>query len=161
MILPTSARMSSLASSLVFSSFRASNGARRYRVKRDFDQIDRSEFREWAFATIRDYFERAIAEIDQVPDIRGRYRSLSQTSFTCTILNKALDHCTAHITVHSRGEVGLGDIYYSFEEDASPNTANGAFHIEADEYELYLSGMMGIGTDRETYSPEAAAEHVD
>jgi hypothetical protein len=135
-------------------------GARRYRIKRDFDQIDRSEFRERAFTTIREYFERAIAEINQVPDIRGRFRSLSQTSFTCTIVNKALLHGTAHVTIHSRGESGLGDIYYSFEENASPNTANGTFHIEADEYELFLSGMMGFNADRERLSPEAAAEHL-
>ncbi len=36
-------------------------GVRRYRVKRDFDEIDRSDFREAAFGVIRDYFERANA----------------------------------------------------------------------------------------------------
>ena len=136
--------------------------ARRYRVKRDFDEIDRSDFREAAFATIRDYFQHAIAEIDTIEDLRGRYVSLSTTSFTCTIVNRARDRGTAHITVHGRiGNFGLGDIYYSFTENASDNTANGGFNIKADEYELYLSSMMmGFGSDEERLTPEAAAERL-
>lgn len=65
---------------------------RRYRVKRDFDEIDRSDFREAAFAVIRDYFQRAIEEIDAIEDLRGRFVSLSPVSFTCTI-------ATGHVSV--------------------------------------------------------------
>ena len=36
----------------------------RYRVQRDFDEVDRVDFRESAFATIRDYFQKATNEID-------------------------------------------------------------------------------------------------
>ena len=137
--------------------------ARRYRVQRDFDEIDRSDFREAAFATIRDYFQRAIAEIDTIEDLRGRFISHSPTSFGCTIVNRARGRGTAHITVHGRkGNIGLGDIYFSFTENAAPNTANGGFNIEADEYELYLSAMMmmGFGSDRERFTPEGAAERL-
>ena len=45
----------------------------RYRVQQDFDEIDRSEFRETAFATIRDYFQQQIAEINTVSKLRGRF----------------------------------------------------------------------------------------
>ncbi len=37
---------------------------RRYRVKRDFDDIDRAEYKEKAFGTIRSYFKNAIEELD-------------------------------------------------------------------------------------------------
>ena len=140
----------------------AQPSVRRYRVKRDFDEIDRSDFREAAFGVIRDYFERAVAEIEAIEDLRGRFVSLSAISFTCTIVNRAREHGTGHITVHGRREkVGFGDISYSFSENAPPNTANGMFTIEADEYELYLSSMMmGIGQHEEKLSPETAAEQL-
>ena len=136
-------------------------GVRRYRVKRDFDEIDRSDFREEAFGVIRDYFERAVAEIDAIEDLRGRFTSLSAVSFTCTIVNRAREHGTAHITVQGRKEnVGLGDISYSFTENAPPNSANGMFTVAADEYELYLSPMMGFGGQQERLTSEAAAEQL-
>ena len=132
---------------------------RRYRVKRDFDEIDRSDFREAAFAVIRDYFKRAIEEIDAIEDLRGRFVSLSPVSFTCTIVNRARERGTAHITVHCRGgNFSLGDIFYSFTENAPPNTANGCFTVQADEYELFLSSsMMGFGRPEERVAAEAAA----
>ena len=137
--------------------------ASRYRVQRDFDEIDRSEFRETAFAAIRDYFQQQIAEIDMVSDLRGRFVPRGPNSFGCTIVNRArvLNHGTAHITVHcGNGRMGLGDIYYSFSENADPNSANGSIHIESDEYEMYLSGMMPFGSARERLSPEEAAERL-
>ena len=136
-------------------------GMRRYRVKRDFDEIDRSDFRKAAFGVMRDYFERAVAEIDAIEDLRGRFTSLSAVSFTCTIVNRAREHGTAHITVHGRREnVGLGDISFSFAENAPSNTANGMLTVEVDEYELYLSSMMGFGGQQERLTPEAAAEQL-
>lgn len=139
----------------------AQAGARRYRVKRDFDEIDRSDFREAAFGVMRDYFERAVAEIDAIEDLRGRFKSLSPASFTCTIINRAREHSTTHITVHGRREnVGLGDISFSFAENAPSNTANGMFTVEADEYELYLSSMMGFGGQQKRLTSEAAAEQL-
>lgn len=137
------------------------SGVRRYRVKRDFDEIDRSDFREAAFAIIRDYFKSAVAEIDAIEDLRGRFVSLSAASFTCTIVNRAREHGTAHITVHGRRDnMGLGDISYSFTENAPANTANGMFMIEADEYELFLSSMMGFGQHEKRLTPEVAAERL-
>jgi hypothetical protein len=133
---------------------------RRYRVQRDFDEIDRSEFREQAFATIRAYFESSAAEINTIEDLRGRFVSHPPTSFGCTIVNRSRSRGTAHITVHSvSGGIGLGDIYYSFAENAQPNTANGGFNVEADEYELYLTAMMmGFSGDHDRLTPEGAAE---
>lgn len=132
---------------------------RRYRVKRDFDDIDRSKFRDEAFSVIRDHFKRAVAEIDAIKDLRGRFVLNSSTSFTCTIVNDMRRRGTAHITVQRRGEsMGLSDISFLFSENAPPNTANGMFTIEADEYDLYLSSLMGIGNNRERFTPEAAAE---
>ena len=136
---------------------------RRYRRKRDFDEIDRAEFREAAFAAIREHFEREIGELTALGDVRGRLVPRSETSFSCTVVNKAMQRGTAHITVHSRsGEgVGVGDISYSFQENSPPGQANGFFTIEHDEYELYLQSiMMMFGHDRNRLTPQEAAETI-
>ena len=135
----------------------------RYRVQRDFDEIDRSDFREAAFAAIRDYFQQRIDEIDTISDLRGRFVPRGPSSFGCTIVNRArvLNRGTAHITVHcGNGRMGLGDISYSFSENADSDSANGFFHIESDEYEMYLISMMTFGSGRERLTPEEAAERL-
>lgn len=133
---------------------------RRYRVKRDFDEIDRSDFRNEAFEAIRSYFEAAIAEIDSINHLRGRFVAIGPQTFGCTVVNRAMDRGTAHITVHARsGNVGLGDIYYSFSENAPPNTANGGFTIESDEYDLFLKpSMSAFSGHDERLSVQGAAE---
>ena len=101
-----------------------------------------------------------VIEIDSIDALRGRFVPLTETSFTCTLVNKARDRSVAHITVHCRGSShGFSDIFYSFSENAADNTANGGFSIKADEYELYLAPMMfGSGRDDERLTAEGAAE---
>lgn len=134
----------------------------RYRVKRDFDEIDRSEYRDASFETIKDYFRRAINEIDAVDDLRGRFVERGVNSFGSTVVNRARQRGTAHITVHCRDSgVALGDIYYSFKENAGENTANGTFNVSSDEYEQYLVATMGIfGNSSDRFNSEQAAEYL-
>ena len=138
---------------------RVSSG-RRYRVKRDFDEIDRSDFRKEAFDEIRRYFESAVAEIDGIEGLRGRFVAVGRQSFACTVINRGMDRATAHITVHARTEeLGFGDIYYSFSEHAPTNTMNGGFSIESDEYDLFLrSNVFGAYNNLERVSAQEAAK---
>ena len=116
----------------------------RYRIKRDFDQIAQSDFREQAFETICSYFKTAIDEINSINGIRGRFRVISNQSFSCTIINQNLAQGAAHITVHTgNGPGSLGDIYYSFSENAPTNIAHGWFYIKSDEYSLFLQHTRG------------------
>lgn len=132
---------------------------RRYRARREFDDIDKAEYRENAFKVIKSYFQSAVQELNSVEGLRGRFTDLSETSFGCVIVNRGLGRGTAHLTVHGgRGRHGFGDIYYSFSEDAAENTANGWFNVEADEYELHLKASMTLTRDERSMTPEAAAE---
>ena len=140
--------------------------ARRYRVKRDFDEIDRSDFRGHAFSLIREYFRNAIAEIDNIDDVRGRFEDITAKSYGCTVVNRALagGRGTAHITVHC-GDDGIfefGDIYYSFEKHAPTGHANGSFSVDADEYELHLRALdFGFGADhKERLTPEEVGKRI-
>ena len=131
----------------------------RYRLKRDYDEIDRADFRRTAFNLIHDYFRKSIDEIDQIEDVRARFEELGPRCFTCTILNKAKRDGTAHITIHESSEShGLGDIYYSNTEAASPNTANGSFQIKSNDYDLYFeAGAFFTGETEQQMSPQYVA----
>ena len=114
---------------------------RRYRLKREFDSIDKDEFREKAFAKIQDFFRQSIEELNEIGDpIRARFEEMGANAFTCTVLNKGARGQEAHITIYSNGTSSFHDgaISYSFSKRAAGNTANGFIRIEADEYELYL-----------------------
>lgn len=140
--------------------------ARNYRVKRDFDEIDRSDFRDRTFSLIRDYFQKAISEIDNIDDLRGRFEEITNKSFRCTVVNRVLvgSRGTAHITVHCGNNIfGLGDIYYSFEQHASTGHANGSFSVNADEYELYLSALMDFrfnADHQERLTPDEVGKRI-
>lgn len=131
-----------------------------YRIKKDFDGIDRADFRDAAFRSIRDYFQKSIAEIDTVEGLRGRFRELGPQSFSCTVLNQMKDRAQAHITIHAASSSqGFGDITYSFSENAPANTANGWLSVESDEFDLYLMqhGFSRMGADQRV-SQQTAAE---
>lgn len=136
----------------------AETTARRYRVQREFDEIDRSDYRQAAFVTIKGYFRNALAELESVEGLRGRFNDLGETAFGCVVVNRGLGRGTAHLTVHcGRGRHFFSDIYYSFVENAAENTANGGFSVESDEYELFLRPMMGLSGNGGRLTPEAAA----
>jgi hypothetical protein len=141
----------------------AKQEARRYRIKKEFDTIDRANFAQKSFTTIRDYFEASIAELNQVGEpIRARFEKMSETAFTCTVLNKGTRNGVAHITVHLSGGRFLGDITYSFSLRAPDNTANGHVSVLADNYEQYLSlnsFRFGAGEEKRL-TAEAVAEAI-
>lgn len=143
---------------------REASNVSRYRAKRDFDDIDRSEFRERAFQEIRAYFREASAELDSLDDCRARVTDISPTAFGCTIVNRACNRGTAHLTVHrqSSSRSGIGDICWSFEENAAQNAANGWLSIENDEFELFLRlQSFGLGSEeRRKMSAREAASSI-
>lgn len=135
---------------------------KRYRIKKEFDSIDRDDFRERAFEIIRDYFRRSIEELNQIGEpVRARFEPMGERSFSCTVLNKAKRAQEAHITVHGDNSSSFGgDISYSYSRRAQSNTANGFIRVVANEYELYLKldnfSHMQARNDEPRSSDEAA-----
>lgn len=136
--------------------------SRRYRIKREFDTIDRDEFREQAFRTIREFFRQSVDELNEIGDsIRARFEQMNDLVFSCTVLNKANRGREAHITVHADSEGSFGgEISYSFERRASGNTANGFIRVEANESELYLK-LDAFSSHRSREEPVAAEQAAD
>lgn len=133
--------------------------ARRYRIKKEFDEIDRDEFRHKSFSIIREFFRGSVEELNQIGDaIRARFESINDLAFSCTVLNKA-NNRDAHMTVRADTEHFGEDISYSFSRRAAPNTANGFVRIEASDYELYLRlDQFNRRGSKESLSAEQAAD---
>lgn len=138
-------------------------GARKIKLKRDFDAIERAEFADRTFQVIGEYFAAASHELAQASeDLRTRHETMSPTAFTCTIVNRAkFGNQEASITVHNAKRRGaFGDISYVFEAHAPANTSHGAIRVDADEFNLYLvvEAHWGGARDAAKYTPERAAE---
>jgi hypothetical protein len=132
---------------------------RKYRIKKQFDRIDRADFREKSFDAIRIYFRKSIDELNDIDDIRARFSSMSDTAFTCTVINKAMRNQEAHITVHGSGAHFGDGINFSFAAQAPDNTSNGSIQINADEYEIFLTlDHFGYSSDRRPLSAGEAAD---
>ena len=140
---------------------------RRPRIKQDFDSIQRAEYADHAFQTIRDYFRASCTEIAQVgEDIRAKFDDMDTTAFTCSVINRARrDGGDAHITVHnmkSRNHGFGGDISYVHQRHAERNTSNGSVRVGNDDYQLFLTmDRFGIpGREGSNVTPEQAAEKL-
>lgn len=137
-------------------------GSSKYKVRKDFNELEIADFREKAFEQIFTYFEESISEVSGIDGVQGRINKIDAYSFTCSVLNMSFSRGAAHITVHSgAGDGFMGDIYYSDKENAPKNTANGGFRIETDGYELFLSNnsFMHYGTESKL-TPDEAAEQL-
>ena len=134
----------------------------KYKAQREFDEIDRSEFRDKAFLTIKTYFQQKVLEINSVNGLRSRFVDQNATSFGATIVNSGFQDRTAHITVHCRSSgFVFGDIYFSFDKNAPENSANGWFNISTNDYEQFLAATMPLfGTDLGLLNPDQAAEYL-
>lgn len=128
----------------------SSIGLSKYRIKKDFDEIDIADFRKRAFQEILTYFTKSIQEIDNIEGVRARITQIDALSFTASILNTQIKRGAGHITIHAKGRKhGFSDISYAFEENANSNLANGGFRIEHDDYDLYLTNGGFIYSDKE------------
>lgn len=130
------------------------------RVQRDFDEIDRADFRDECFQSIRDQFRDSAAQLDAMDGFRCRFHDRGATSFTCTLLNQRKEHGKSDITIHATDEArGIGDISYSHSANAPANTANGWLTVESDGYELRLKmNQFGFGGEDQYVTAQSAAE---
>lgn len=138
------------------------NSARRVRVKRDFDTIEKGEFADGVFAEIRSFFETNCRELPKSSDqIRCKFENMSSSAFTCTIVNRGRSRGSdGHITVRrGKGRMSMGDISFIYAAHADDGSSNGLIWVASDDYEMFLSGSIsqfGMGSDKRWSAGEAA-----
>jgi len=140
---------------------------RRPRIKQDFDAIQRAEYADHAFATIRAYFRASCTELAQIgDDLRAKFEDMDATAFTCSVVNRAKRQGgEAHITVRNgkSKSLGLGDINYVNQRYADKNVSNGSIRVTNDDYQLFLSldhYGMSSAPGRDKITLEQAAEKM-
>jgi hypothetical protein len=131
--------------------------ASRYRVKKDFDELDKRDFVERCFNDIYRFFEASVSELQSLPEIEARLSGLGADSFSCTVINRGVRR--GFETIHVRRGGAWGAIDYLFGEQDSRNTSNGGFTVEADDYNLSLRGAsFARPSGREPLTSDEAAQ---
>lgn len=124
---------------------------RRYRVKQDFDAVQKVEFGEAAFQTIADYFKRVRSEMHEASEhLRARFSDIagmpSHAPWSISPWSREAKRTSRYVraaaSIMSVTFRGAGD---SGGDDGS---RNGWLSVEADDFELHLKGSVdrfGIG----------------
>jgi len=142
---------------------------RRLIVKRDFDSIEKADFADRAYETIKNYFSGSCNELSAVGDaLRAKFEIMDSTAFTCSVVNRAkIRGGEAHLTVRNSKTRGhFGDISFTYQRYAEANSSNGGYSVAADDYNLFLTTnamnamTMTGGSRSEKLSPEQAAEEL-
>lgn len=136
----------------------------RYRVKKDFDELDKRDFVERSFNDIYRFFEASAGELASLPEIEARLSPLAEDSFSCTVINRGFRR--GFETIHIRRGGTWGAIDYLFGQQNSRSTSSGGFRLEADDYQLHLRSASFTGVRRPSgreniTSIEAAQEMWD
>ena len=139
---------------------------RRPRIKQDFDSIQKSDFVDKSFNTIKDYFEACCKELSAVGDnlIKAKFELMSGSAFTCTVVNRTKrDNGESHITIRNSKQRGhFGDISYVNRAHADDGSSNGSIRVQADDYNLYLvmDNFSYSSRGEPKLSPEQVAEKL-
>lgn len=133
----------------------------RYRIKKDFDDLDKRDFVERSFSEIYRFFEASVSEVQALPDIEARLSPLESDTFSCTVINRGIRR--GFQTIHIRRGGSWGAIDYLFGEQNERNTSNGGFGLESDDYQLALrttgfGSIRRMPSGRETITSTEAAQ---
>lgn len=152
----------------------AGNTFRNYRVKKDFDSIQKIEFAESAFKDIKTRLTAYLQEVIQV-DSNIKYRILTDDSktFEAILVNrnktkaestlKVLNDSELHVSGQFTGYrtmIGKNDIAYTFGAD-SDNQAKG-FQMTFDDFDLFWkeSALFGSSQNSKVVSSKEMAESI-
>ncbi|ACV76158.1 TIR protein [Zymomonas mobilis subsp. mobilis NCIMB 11163] len=131
--------------------------SKKYQIRKDFDQIDKVEFKKQSFNVIKEFFKDSIEEIDSIDGLHGAFDEIDSLSFGCTLVNKKMANKTAYITVRSaKNSISFGDIQFSFTEHAPEGSMNGWFQVSSDDYNQFLLRGGGSLSNKPLTSQEAA-----
>lgn len=132
------------------------------RIKRKFDDHERDEFLEDSYEYIARYFDGSLQEFSaRNPNIKTRFKRLSDTSFTAFIYDSGerIAQCSIWLSGSSFGSPGIA---FSQSGDGQTNSYNESISVVDDGYTLQLKplGMqMFSGRREDALSKQGAAEY--
>jgi hypothetical protein len=134
--------------------------SRNYRIKKDFDSIEKLEFTEKTFHEIKDYTKRYIEEIIQLDNIKARPIIDTEKQFECWLVNRnkinaesQLKICIGQENNHTGfTRVAEHSITCAIESNSRP--VSKSFSLMYDEFQMYWS-------ESHYYSGSNAVKKID
>jgi hypothetical protein len=116
---------------------------RNYRVKKDFDSIEKIEFTEKSFRELVDYLKRFSEEVSTLDNIRTRVLQDSPTEFQCLLVNrnKIATECQLQVKMESPTNSHRSHQFYRQGISFTLSQGNGGspkeFSMAHDDYHLF------------------------
>lgn len=130
------------------------------RLKKEFTEFDRDQYRQDTHEFMAEFFEASLQELEaRNTGIQTRFQRVDGRCFTAAVYRdgKSQAACTVRMGGFSNRE-----ITYASGENVSAGTSNEMLHVENDNQSLYLKplgmGMFGRA-DKEQLSQEGASEY--
>lgn len=119
--------------------------SRNYRVKKDFDSIEKLEFTEKTFHEVKEFLKRYIEEVIQIDNVKARIINESEKLFECWLVNRNKINTEGQLKVSIGSEIPQPGFMYSGDNTISysiTNTSrpvNKSFSLAHDEFQMYWS----------------------
>lgn len=114
---------------------------RNYKVKKDFDSIQKLEFREKSFKEIKKLLTDFLSEVELLDGIKNRILKDTDTEFETLLVNRNKVNTEARLKLNISNDeqnisvfFGRADLIYSFDDE--PNRYN-LFEVSNDEFEIF------------------------
>lgn len=139
---------------------------RNYKVKKDFDSIQRLEFKEKSFLEIKKLISNYLSEVEQLDNIFKRITSDSLTNFEVLLVNRNKINAEAKLIIsidinQSKSNNFFAndeDLRYSFNDDLNQYKS---FKINQDEFELHWENIHSNSFMREAIFKHNARSIAD
>jgi hypothetical protein len=133
---------------------------RNYRVKKDFDSIEKMEFIEKTFAELKDFLKRYTEEITAIDKIKVRILNDTDKEFQCLLVNRNKIDAESHLKISYSSENNALQILtgstqrieYSIGYNNRPSVK--AFSLTFDEFHLFWF-------ENEYYSNSRSGKELD
>lgn len=117
--------------------------SRNYRVKKDFDTIEKIDFVEKTFKEVKEYLKRYIEEIVQLDNIKAIVSSDVDSNFECIVVNRNKISTEAHLKLSTVPNVSIFNNYltsekhlsYAINQNMMPHS--NSFVLNFDDYHLF------------------------
>ncbi|MBF9254230.1 toll/interleukin-1 receptor domain-containing protein [Pontibacter sp. 172403-2] len=142
--------------SVAVSSNSGFKSGRNYRVKKDFDTIEKLEFKEKSFKELTDLLKRYMEEINVLENIKTRIYKDAPSEFECMIVNrnKIGSECLLKVSFDSSSSTNSGyafnrnDLKYELHKDGRNNEKG--FILKLDEYHLFWEDSNSLFYPRDS-----------
>lgn len=138
-----------------------------YRVKKDFDSIEKMEFLNTTFMQVTGLLSRYLDEVKELENIKAHVFSVSENEFNAILVNrnKIATECKLsfskkgeNIAVHYYRDDGFA-LTYTLTDVNHSSTGRGTFGLAHNDYQLYWT-PINMHTNRKEFAAKDIADEI-